>query len=181
MTLQCRHSASYTVTANFLVPGNTSCWLTLQLFSSFCNSYVGLRGSRPTVSWGYMMLWLKISIYIRNIVLRTWSAKQCRIIHTHTYTKTIRALRTTTWHENDGPSKSWGVKMQDTKMQDPKIEDLKIEDLKLENYFVFSVTVKIFLGQIIDLLFTSQNLNRNLKHHRPLTMSWSTHSCTRSV
>jgi len=61
--------------------------------------------------------------------------------------------------------------MQDTKMQDPKIEDLKIEDLKLENYFVFSVTVKIFLGQIIDLLFTSQNLNRNLKHHRPLTMS----------
>ena len=29
-------------------------------------------------------------------------------------------------------------------MQDPKIKDLKIEDLKLENYFVFSVTVKIF-------------------------------------
>jgi len=31
------------------------------------------------------------------------------------------------WHKNDGPSKSRGVKMQDTKMQD---------------YFMFSVTAK---------------------------------------
>jgi len=37
-------------------------------------------------------------------------------------------------HENDRPSKSWGVKMQDMKMQ----------DLELQDYVVFSATA-IFL------------------------------------
>jgi len=32
------------------------------------------------------------------------------------------------WHENDGPSKSQGVKMHDTKNQDLKLQDLKITD-----------------------------------------------------
>ena len=31
-------------------------------------------------------------------------------------------------YENDGPSKSRGVKMQDMKMQDLKLEDLKMQD-----------------------------------------------------
>jgi len=30
------------------------------------------------------------------------------------------------WHENDGPSKSRGVKMQEMKMQDLKLEDLEM-------------------------------------------------------
>ena len=33
-------------------------------------------------------------------------------------------------HENDGSSKSQGVKMQDMKMQDVKMHDLKIHDTK---------------------------------------------------
>jgi len=32
------------------------------------------------------------------------------------------------WHENDGPSKSRGLKMQDMKMQDLKLQDLKMTD-----------------------------------------------------
>jgi len=48
-------------------------------------------------------------------------------------------------------------------MDDINMQDLKTQDLKLQNYFVFSVTA--VLGQIIGLLFTSLNLNPNLKHH----------------
>jgi len=32
------------------------------------------------------------------------------------------------WHENDGPSKSWGVKMQDMTMQHLKLQVLKMTD-----------------------------------------------------
>jgi len=68
------------------------------------------------------------------------------------------------WHENDGPSKSRGVKMQDmktqhlklqdlkwrtklhdTKMQDPKIQHMNVHHLKLQDYFVVSVTDKFFM------------------------------------
>ena len=34
--------------------------------------------------------------------------------------------------ENDGPSKSQGVKMQDMKMQDMKMQDVKMQDTKIE-------------------------------------------------
>ena len=60
------------------------------------------------------------------------------------------------WHQNDGPSKSRGVKMQDMKMQ----------DLKMQDYFMFGVKS-----------FTAQNLNSNLKHHNYELK----HPCTRSV
>jgi len=33
--------------------------------------------------------------------------------------------------ENDGPSKSQGVEMQDTKVQDIKLQDMKMRDLKV--------------------------------------------------
>jgi len=59
------------------------------------------------------------------------------------------------WHQNDGPSKSRGIKMQDMKMQD---------------YFMFSV-------KSLCLLFTAQNLNSNLKHHNYELK----HPCTCSV
>jgi len=32
------------------------------------------------------------------------------------------------WHENDEPSKSGGVKMQEMKMEDLKLRDLKVTD-----------------------------------------------------
>jgi len=47
------------------------------------------------------------------------------------------------WHENDGPSKSRGVKMRDMKMQDSKLQYLKMTK-KLQDYFVFNVTEKSF-------------------------------------
>jgi len=51
----------------------------------------------------------------------------------------LKMMDQVAWHQNDGPLKSWGVKMQ---------------DLKLQDYFVFSVAAKFFSGQIIGLLFT---------------------------
>ena len=36
-------------------------------------------------------------------------------------------------HENDGPSKSQGVKMQDMKMQDMKLHGMKMHDVKMQD------------------------------------------------
>jgi len=80
--------------------------------------------------------------------------------------------------ENDGPLKSWGVKVQDMQMQDVKLQDLKTTDqIAGLRYFVFSVTAEILLGQIVGLLCTSHNLNSNLKHHNYDLK----HPCTSSV
>ena len=37
-------------------------------------------------------------------------------------------------HENDGPSKSQGVKMQAMKMQDMKMQDVKVQDMKMTDH-----------------------------------------------
>ena len=36
-------------------------------------------------------------------------------------------------HENDGPSKSQGMKMRDMKMQDMKMQDVKMQDVKIHD------------------------------------------------
>ena len=57
------------------------------------------------------------------------------------------------------------------------MEYLKMHDLKLQDYFSGQCHREVFLGQIIGLLFTSQNLNLNLKQHNHELK----HPCTLSV